>query len=111
MGYGFIGYSNREEFKDGESIFYTSCSYAYEPIFKETFREEIHNFSGYVSKVKMIKFIDGVNKLKENKDKYNGIVKPMRGYLDNCSFESLLSDLEVLCELLQNKQVKYLNIA
>ena len=111
MGYGFIGYSNREEFKDGESIFYTSCPYAYEPIFKETFGEEIRKFSGYVSKTKINKFINGVNNLKDNKDKYSNVVKPMRGYLDNCSFEFLLSDLEVLCELLQNKQVRYLNIA
>jgi hypothetical protein len=49
--------------------------------------------------------------LKANPEKYNLNQQQFLGYLANCSYDKLVSELERLCEMLINKQVTYLSIS
>lgn len=107
MGYGFCC-SKR---KDTDSIFYSSCMYAYQEIFKECFGREISKFSGKVTNVKSAEFRSGVDKFANNPKLYNVDYKQMRGYIDNCKYEDLVKDLYTICDMMDSKEIGYLNIA
>lgn len=107
MGYGFIGYHRKT---DEKSIFYTSCMYAYQPIFRECFGKEITEFSGRVTKAKIEEFENGVIKLEGHPENREYDKKQMRGYIDNITFDELISDFHKLIELMKDKKVCYLSI-
>ena len=108
MGYGFIG-SHRKT--DEDSVFYTSCMYSYQGIFRECFGKEITEFSGRVTKQKISEFENGLKNLKNHPESRKQDTQQMRGYIDNITFDELISDLYRLLELMKNKEVGYLSIA
>lgn len=106
MGYGFIGRHRKNE----ETIFYTSCMYQYQQIFKECFGKEITEFSGRVTKQKISDFENGLENLKKNPKGQELDGCQMIGYVDNISFDKLIYDLYELLDLMKNKKVGYLSI-
>lgn len=107
MGYGFLGYHRKT---DDKSVFYTSCMYSYQPVFKECFGKEVTEFRGRVTKQKITDFELGVDKLESNAEKFNQDHKQMRGYIDNITFDELISDFRKMIELMKNKEIGYLSI-
>lgn len=107
MGYGFLGYHHKT---DNESIFYTSCMYSYQSVFRECFGKEITEFRGKVTKQKIADFEFGVDKLESNSEKFNQDRQQMRGYIDNITFDGLISDFRKMIELMKNKEIRYLSI-
>lgn len=108
MGYGFIGMHRKT---DEETVFYTSCMYSYQGLFRECFGKEITEFNGRVTKQKISEFEIGLENLKNRPESRKQDFKQMRGYIDNTTFDELLSDLYKLLELMKNKEVGYLSIA
>lgn len=107
MGYDFIGQHRKT---DEDNIFYTSCMYSYQPIFKECFKKEIAEFSGRVTKQKILEFEDGLKRLKSHPEAQKQNNKIMYGYIDNILFDDLIVDLYKLLELMKDKKVGYLLI-
>lgn len=107
MGYGFMGMHRKT---DENSVFYTSCMYSYQPIFRECFGKEITEFSGRVTKQKISDFEIGLDNLKNHPESRKQDNRQMIGYIDNISFEELISDLYNLLDLMKNKEVGYLSI-
>lgn len=107
MGYGFIGKHRKT---DTESIFYTSCMYQYQPVFRECFGKEITEFSGRVTKQKISEFENGLKKLECHPESKKMDTRQMRGYIDNISFDNLISDFYKLLTLMKTKEVGYLSI-
>lgn len=107
MGYGFMGMHRKT---DEHSVFYTSCMYQYQPIFRECFGKEITEFSGRVTKQKISEFESGLENLKKHPESRKQDNRQMRGYIDNISFDELISDLYKLLDLMKNKEVGYLSI-
>lgn len=108
MGYGFIGMHRKT---DEDDVFYASCMYSYQPIFRECFGKEITEFSGRVTKQKISEFENGLENLKNHPESRKQDAQQMRGYIDNITFDELISDLYRLLELMKNKEVGYLSIA
>lgn len=107
MGYGFIGYKEKES---EESLFYTSCMYVYQPVFRECFGREISDFSGEVTEETIRCFESGIERLKEEPSKYNMNHRQMAGYVDNVTLDALISNLEELLELMKCGKAHYLSI-
>lgn len=107
MGYGFIGYEEKES---EESLFYTSCMYAYQPIFRECFGREITDFNGEVTEETVRCFELGVKRLRQEPLKHNLNHRQMIGYTDNITFDELIRNLEELLELMKCGKVHYLSI-
>ena len=107
MGYGFIG---KHAKTDKDSVFYTSCMYSYQPIFKECFGKDVSECSGRVTKQKILKFEEGLGRLKNHPKAHEQDSKMMRGYIDNISFDDLIVNLSKLLELMKDRKVKYLSI-
>ncbi len=107
MGYGFIGQHRKA---DEDSVFYTSCMYSYQPIFRECFGKEITEFKGRVTKQKILEFEKGLKNLKNHPEGQKQDTQQMRGYIDNITFDKLISNLYALLEKMKNKEVGYLLI-
>lgn len=107
MGYGFLGKHRKV---DADTVFYTSCMYQYQPIFRECFGKEITEFSGRVTKKKILDFEIGLNNLKKHPEGRNQDNRQMVGYVDNIKFDDLITDLYKLLKLMKNKKVGYLSI-
>jgi len=107
MGYGFMGMHRKT---DEHSVFYTSCMYSYQPIFRECFGKEITEFSGRVTKQKILEFEIGLENLKNHLEGFKQDNQQMRGYMDNITFDKLILDLYELLGLMKNKEVGYLDI-
>lgn len=107
MGYGFIGKHRKT---DVDSVFYTSCMYQYQPIFRECFGKEITEFSGRITKHKISEFEIGLENLKKHPESYNQDNRQMIGYVDNITFDKLILDLYKLLDLMKTKKVRYLSI-
>lgn len=107
MGYGFIGMHRKTDEKD---VFYTSCMYSYQGLFRECFGREITEFSGRVTKAKIAEFEQGIRKLERHPDSHKQDMRQMRGYIDNTTFDELIIDLNKLLDLMKNKEVCYLSI-
>lgn len=108
MGYGFIGYEEKES---EESLFYTSCMYAYQPIFRECFGKEITDFCGEVTDETIRCFELGIKRLKQEPQKYNLDSRQMIGYIDNITFDVLIKNFEELIGLMKRNKVRYLYIS
>lgn len=108
MGYGFIG---MHKATNNETVFYTSCMYSYQGIFRECFGKEITEFNGRVTKQKISEFENCLENLKNHPEGREQDFQQMRGYIDNITFDELISDLYKLLELMKNKEVGYLSIA
>lgn len=106
MGYGFCC-SKR---KDEDTVFYTSCMYAYESVFKECFGREVTSFNGRVTNAKALEFRQGVDNLANDPQRYNSDSQQMMGYIDNCSYTKLVQDLYTICDMIDRKEIKYLSI-
>lgn len=107
MGYGFSG---RHRKTDEKCMFYTSCMYSYQPIFRECFGKEITEFDGRVTKQKILEFEIGLENLKNHPERLKQDNQQMRGYIDNITFDKLILDLYELLGLMKNKEVGYLSI-
>jgi hypothetical protein len=107
MGYSFSG---RHRTTDDESIFYTECMYAYEPVFKQCFGKEISKFSGRVTIQKIKEFEIGLEKFKSNKNNLNSLIEEFPQNLSNITHDKLCEDLSELLRLMKNKKVCYLHI-
>ena len=107
MGYGFIGMHRKT---DENSVFYTSCMYSYQPIFRECFGKEITEFSGRVTKQKILEFENGLKALNNHPESRKQDAEQMRGYIDNITFDELILNLYKLLDLMKNKKVAYLSI-
>lgn len=107
MGYWFFGYEEKES---EENVFYGSCMYAYQPIFRECFGREITDFSGDVTEETVTNFEYGIKRLEQEPQKYNLDSRQMMGYLDNITFEELIKKLKELLNLMKCGKVHYLSI-
>lgn len=106
MGYGFIG---KHRATDDKCIFYEECMYAYEPVFRECFGNEITEFSGRVTKKKIEEFRVGLERFKSNPNNNRDYSQTI-GYLSNITYNNLCDRLSELLKLMEDKQVCYLNI-
>ncbi len=84
--------------------------YSYQLIFKECFKKEITEFSGRVTKQKILEFEDGLKRLKDHPEAQKQNNKMMNGYIDNIRFDDLIADLYKLLELMKDRKVGYLFI-
>jgi hypothetical protein len=84
--------------------------YSYQPVFRECFGKEITSFSGRVTKAKASEFRAGVDRMASNKSRYNCDAQQMMGYIDNCTFDNLVKDLYRVCDLMDRREIGYLNI-
>ncbi|WP_036653765.1 hypothetical protein [Paenibacillus pini] len=104
-----MGLSDKNSKRMKNHIFYTSCMYAYQPIFRECFGKEITKFEGRVTMREIEEFRNGISKFADKK--YSLDHKRMAGYIDNISHDQLVNDLNKLCDLMESKEVRYLFIS
>lgn len=107
MGYGF---SAMHRLKDEETIFYTECMYAYEPVFKKCIESEkgIYYFSGRVTKQKIKDFSLFLDKFSEKENNMDS--KRFTGNMSNITHKRLIEDFTTIYNLMLEGKCKYLSI-
>ena len=106
MGYDFFGYHRAT---DDKSLFYATCMYAYEPVFKQCFGKEISKFSGRVTKKNIEEFKIGLERFKSSRNN-NRDSSQFVGDISNTTYDKLCKELSELLKLMESKEVCYLSI-